>query len=95
MNDFPARTGAVTEECGCGGLLDKNVILALIVWLLLLTILIIVLLVLMTRRHSDHYSSSRKTESYRAGPKEAPWLDALREDQWKEYTVETISNAPR
>ena len=76
-----------SEGCDCGGLLNRNVILGLIVWLLLLTLLVLILLILMTKR-SREYQYVRKEH----GTRDGPWLETVPENHWKEYHVETISS---
>ena len=73
----------------CGtGLLHPNLILGLIIWLLIVTILIIMIIILMTCQQRTDRDRDRVSE-YR---RDNPWLDpTMREDHWKEYTVDTIS----
>ena len=95
--DLGPTAAPSTAECDCGGLLNRYVILGLIIWLLILTVLVMVVLVLVTKRAKKEKTSRQQrldnnvysNNGLRESP---PWVDNLREDQWKDYTVETISN---
>jgi hypothetical protein len=89
----PQVAGSTSCDCNTG-LRRDGLILGLIIWLFILTILVVALVILLTRRRSEHRSSIAKRDSFRTLPRnsESPWIDAMREDTWKEYSVETISN---
>ena len=90
----PARAAAATDTGDCSacqtGLNHPNLILGLIIWLLIITLLVVMLLILMTRRRSE----LSQHDSLRVLQTSQPWREDLREDVWKEYHVDTISNHP-
>lgn len=91
---FVAAEAAAASDGDCSacrsGLLNPTLILGLIIWLLIVTLLIVMLLILMTRRRSE----LSQHDSLRALQTSQPWREDLREDVWKEYHVDTISDRP-
>lgn len=95
VSGVTARTAAATDTDSCSacqtGLHHPNMILGLIIWLLIITLLVVMLIILMIRRRSE----LSQHDSLRVLQTSQPWGEDLREDVWKEYHVDTISNHPR
>ena len=86
----PAAAANTDDSCQCGaGLLHPNLILGLIIWLLVLTLLVIMLIVLLTWRRKDEVQRESLRHLQRESP---PWVAGMREDEWKGYSSETVSN---